>query len=113
MFDGERGSTCLAEDAKPLRNSVPALQGNIEDLDEIGTDIMLDPLIEDCAQKLAELQGFNRPFRNLAGTAPARTDQVKTIRPGCTGDPFNDGDELHVATADFTKETINRQRVIG
>lgn len=55
VFDGQRRSARVAEDAKALFKPEPALQCDIEGLNEVIPDIVADPFVEDAAKESAEL----------------------------------------------------------
>ena len=113
MLDCHCPSAGLPENAKPWLHSIPAFQGHIEHPNKIPGHIAAHPLIENRAKELPKLQGLHGPLRNLGGTFPGRTDQVKPIGTRRFRGSLHNRYELHVTAARLAQKAVHFERMIG
>src|SRR5690348_3734135 len=111
VLHGHGGAARFAEDAETGGNAKPCFESDVENLDVITSYVIAHPFVENCAEKVAEIDRIDGPFRDARLAGIARLDQHETRIVGFTGYAFDNGDELHVTAADFFQEAVNLKRL--
>ena len=89
-----------------------AFESDIELLNEVATDVFLDPFIEDAGKKFAVGKRLNRPVGDLCGVIERWLNEHEAVGLRLGRLSFNDGNELDESAADLLEKPVDLERVL-
>ena len=104
-------AACLCQRTDSRLCTDPVGQGRVEQLDEIVTDIVAHPFVEECAEKFSPLLGRHRELSDWLSLAFLYGSQVPSV--GVWHEAFNDGGELDIAATYLFEETVEVKGIVG